>query len=187
MTEDHGWGADDPVPPPHGPPPGDPPPPYGGPSYGGPSYGGTPPGAYGGPPPQYGPGPYPPPYGPQYGQHPGMAPDDPTWALLAYLGQFVVGFIAPLVVYLARRDSPFARFHGAQALNLTLTYLIAVIGAFVLGAIGAFFAPLTLVVVIPVGLAFVVAHFVYLIVGAVKAGRREMGRLPTWICWPIVH
>ena len=163
-------------PPPGWSPPGSPPPGWSSP--GGPPPGGPPPG---GPPPPYGYGYGPPPYG-----QPGItAPDDTTWALAAYLGQLAVGFVAPLVVYLARRDeSPFTRFHGAQALNASLTYMIAFFAAFTLGLVSAAFgAPEGLLIVIPLALIFGITHFVYLIVGAVKAGRREMYRLPTWICW----
>jgi uncharacterized Tic20 family protein len=153
-------------PPPHGAPP--PPPPYGGP-------GGPP------PPPPYGHGPHAPLYGQQQGE-------DTTWALAAYLGQLAVGFVAPLVVYLARKDdSPFTRFHGAQALNAALTYIIAFIAGFALILISvAAKAPVGLIIAIPLLLIVAVAHLVYLIIGAVKAGKREMYRLPAWICWRMV-
>jgi len=162
--------------PPGGPPPGWSPP--GGPPPGDPPPGWSPPG---GPPPPYGYGPYPPPYGPQRV----TAADDTTWALAAYLGQLAVGFVAPLVVYLARRDeSPFTRFHGAQALNASLSYMIAFVVAFTLGLVSvAFRAPEGLLIMIPLVLIFGLTHFVYLIVAAVRAGRREMYRLPMWICW----
>lgn len=166
-----------------GPPPPPPGYPHGGPPPGHP-YGGPPPGQpYGGPP--YGPGPYPPPYGQQ-----GItAADDTTWALAAYLGQFAVGFVAPLVVYLARKDqSPFTRFHGAQALNAALTYLAAIFCGFALTLITVVaHTPVGLAIVIPVVVTFVVAHFVYLVIGAVKAGRREMYRIPAWLCWRIIR
>lgn len=155
--------------PPYGGPP--PPPPHGAP---------PPPPPYAGPPP-YGYGPYPPPYPRQQGE-------DTTWALAAYLGQLAVGFVAPLVIYLARKDdSPFTRFHAAQALNACLTYLIVFVAGIVLGVVAAIFsAPAGLAVGILVIFVFAITHFVYLIIGAVKAGRREMYRLPTWVCWPLV-
>jgi uncharacterized Tic20 family protein len=92
------------------------------------------------------------------------------------------------VVYLARRDqSPFTRFHGAQALNASLTYMIVVFAGIILGvASAALRAPAGLLVMIPLILVFGIAHFVYLIVGAVKAGRREMYRIPTLVCWRMI-
>jgi uncharacterized Tic20 family protein len=156
-----------------GPPPGysGPPPGYSGPP---PGSGGPPPGGYYG---YYGP---PPPYGPGI-----TGPDDTTWALLGYLGQFLIGFLAPLIVYLARKDqSPFVRFHGAQALDLALTYLIVFFGAIVIAITGgAARMPAVSIVAILIMIVFAIVHLVYLIVGAVKAGRREMYRIPTWLCW----
>ncbi|WP_329257109.1 DUF4870 domain-containing protein [Actinoallomurus sp. NBC_01490] len=152
----------------HGPPPGytGPPPGAGGPPYGG---------GYYGPPPPYGPG--------------ITGPDDTTWALLGYLGQFLIGFIAPLIVYLARKDqSPFVRFHGAQALNLALSYLAVFFGAFAIAIVGgAARMPAVAIVAILLMFAFAIVHLVYLIVGAVKAGRREMYPIPTWLCWRMIR
>jgi uncharacterized protein len=176
--------ASTPLTPPGQPPYGSPPPPgtpYGGPPPGQP-YGGPP---YGGPPPQYGPGPYPPPYGQQ-----GItAPDDATWALAAYVGQLIIGFVAPLIVFLVRKDqSPFVRFHGAQALNAALSYLVVAVGSvIVLFVSAAANAPAGLIIAFPVLFIFAIVHFVYLIIAAVKAGRREMYRLPAWVCWRMVR
>jgi uncharacterized Tic20 family protein len=173
-----------PLTPPGQPPYGSPPPPghpYAGPPPG-PPHGGGP--SYGGPPPPYGPGPYPPPYGPQ-----GItAADDATWALAAYVGQLIIGVVAPLIVFLVRKDrSPFVRFHGAQALNAALSYIAVFIGSFALVLISvAAKAPVGLIVAFPVMIIFAIVHFVYLIIGAVKAGRREMYRLPAWVCWRMI-
>ncbi|GAA4640181.1 hypothetical protein GCM10023196_104670 [Actinoallomurus vinaceus] len=152
----------------------------------------TPPGPqpYGAPPPPYGPGGYPPPYGqgaypPPYGQQ----GDDTMWPLLAYLGQLTFGFVAPLVVYLARRDqSPFTRFHSAQALNAALSYVIVVsCGVAVAFTSLPAKAPVVAILAIVLMFVFAVVQFIYLIIAAVKAGRREMYRLPTWLCWRMVR
>lgn len=173
-----------PLTPPDQPPYASPPPPghpYGGPPPG-PPHGGGPP--YGGPPPPYGPGPYPPPYGQQ-----GItSPDDTTWALAAYVGQLIIGIVAPLIVFFVRKDqSPFVRFHGAQALNAALSYIAFFIGGFALTILGIVAkAPAVLIISIPAIVIFAIAHFVFLIIAAVKAGRAEMYRLPAWICWRMV-
>jgi len=166
-----------PGPPPSGAPYGSAPPPPPGP---GGYYGGPPPPPYG----PYGP------YGPQHPYGPGITgSDDTTWALLGYLGQFLIGFIAPLIVYLARKDqSPFVRFHGAQALNLALSYLIVFFGAIVIAiAGGAARMPAVAIVAILLMFVFAIVHLVFLIIGAVKAGRYEMYRIPTWLCWRMVR
>jgi uncharacterized protein len=197
-----------PRPHPSGPPqPGQPQPPqHGQPQYRQPSYG----------PPQYGPQQYGglPQYGNQYAPPPGLAypppgyqagpgvpgsraagsygqqsqSDDRTWAILGYLLTFVGGFIAPLIVYLVKKDqSPFVRHHAAQALNLTITSAIYSIGLFVLAIIaGAITHGLGLLLVLlyfPLALTFIV----FLIMAAVAANRFEMFQVPRWACLRFVH
>ena len=46
-------------------------------------------------------------------------------AMLGYVGAIFLGPLIPLVLYMiARRRSPFRRFHAAMALNLSLTGLL---------------------------------------------------------------
>jgi uncharacterized Tic20 family protein len=179
------------------PQPGQPPrPQYGPPQYGQPQYG---------PPPQYGsqyappPGPaYPPPGyqgvpgvpgpGPAGYYGPPSPSDDRTWAMLGYLLTFVGGFIAPLIVYLVKKDqSPFVRHHAAQALNLAITSALYSIGLFVLaviaGSVSHGLGFLLVLLYFPLGIAYVV----YLIMAAVAANRFEMYRMPSWACLPLVH
>lgn len=148
---------------------------------------GQPPPAY---PMPYGGPPMPPAYG-GYGPPPGMAgpgitaPDDSTWALMAYVGQFIIGFIAPLIVYLSRKDqSPFVRAHAVQALNLAITSFIVVFGGMVIGFVTVFFG---FIVTLPVMLVYGVAHLIYLILAAIKAGQSQPYQIPTWLCWPMIR
>ncbi len=118
------------------------------------------------------------------------AHDDVTWALMGYLGQFAIGFIAPLVVYLARKDrSPFVRFHGAQALNLTLTYTIGTFATLLFVVIGGTsgLGAYVLVFGVPLFLAFAVVHVVFLIIASIRANRREAYRIPAIACWPMIR
>src|SRR5215510_683688 len=78
------------------------------------------------PPPSYGPAPggyvAPP---PGYGQPPMRPEDEKMWAIGAHLGPFLIGFIAPLVVWLMFKDrSAFLDRHGKESLNFQLTVLI---------------------------------------------------------------
>lgn len=141
------------------------------------------PGSWGAPPPPYGPPPYAPP-------PPGQ--DDTAWALAGYLGQLAFGIIAPIVVYAAgRRRTPFTRHHGAQALNASLSQLIAFCCCFGLALGGGLTrTPVGIAVAVAAILAIVVfsvTGVVYLVVATVRAGRREMYRMPAWICWRLVR
>jgi uncharacterized protein len=198
----------------YGPPPGQPQ--YGQapgqPQYGPPQYGGQ--AQYGGQP-RYGQAPYgnqyAPPPGPAYQQAgyqqagyqgvPGVRgpaaagyygqpspSDDRTWAMLAYLLSFVGGVIAPLIVYLVKKDqSPFVRYHAAQAINLMITSAIYSTALLVLavlaGAISHGLGLLLLLLYFPLGIAVVV----FLIMAAVAANRFEQYQVPSWACLPMVH
>ncbi|MFB9836144.1 hypothetical protein ACFFNX_28585, partial [Actinoallomurus acaciae] len=51
--------------------------------------------------------------------------EDERWAVPAYVGMFVSGFVAPAIVLAARgRTSHFARFHAIQALNLFVAMFV---------------------------------------------------------------
>jgi len=97
-----------------------------------PGYAPPPPGG-GYPPPGGG---YPPPGGPPYGgpPPPGYAHnDDKTWALVAHFGGALgtlisfgpLGFVGPLIAYLAKgQQSPTVRAHALAALNFQLLWSI---------------------------------------------------------------
>lgn len=89
--------------------------------------------------PQQGPG-YPgspPPGYPAPGSPPAPAPvsysDAKTMSLLAHLGGILVGFVAPLVIYLIYKDrSDFVRAHATEALNFQITLAIAYLASVLL-------------------------------------------------------
>lgn len=74
--------------------------------------------------------------------------DEKTMALLSHILTLVAGFVAPLVIYLIKKDeSPFVRKHAVESLNFQISmsiYAIAsiplmliIVGFFTLMAIGA--------------------------------------------------
>ena len=123
--------------------------------------------------------PIPPPY-PGAVVPPGRT-DARTLAMLAQLGQLVGGFVIPLVLYLtAGKDDPFVRHHSAEALNFSITYVIAFIGSFTLFLVGFLFPPLLIAVVLAL-MTIVVGHLVLLIMATVHAYRGEWWRYPVCI------
>lgn len=157
----HGYGR-----PAYGPPPG-----YGQPGYGPPpGYGqpghGQPPG-YGQPP--YGP---PPGYGPPgYGAAPRLSPsDERMWATFAHVGPILVGFLAPLIIWLVFRErSRFVDDQGKEALNFQISLAIAYV-------VGVITTPILIGFLILLG-AWVLA-IAFGIQGAIVAGRGEPYRYP---------
>jgi len=64
-----------------------------------------------------------------YAPGPGLyAPtqDEKTFALLAHVLGIVLGFMAPLVIYLVKRESRFVSFHALQSLVWHVIYLILI-------------------------------------------------------------
>jgi uncharacterized Tic20 family protein len=143
-----------------------------------------PPGA---PPPGYG-GPGAPPAG--HARPAGLTSEDTIWALFCYAGTIIAGFLVPLVIYfIKRRESAFVRHHAAQALNYQLTVLLQILIAAAIATL-IFIAtesPAGLIVLMPVVLFHVVAQYVFLILGAIRSGRGETYRIPTWTCWRMVR
>jgi uncharacterized Tic20 family protein len=82
----------------------------------------------------------------------------------------VLGIIAPLVIYLVKKDSsPFIRQHAAEALNFHITLTIAVIVSAIL-----------VIVVIGIFMLFAVliAGAILAIIAAVAAGKGQPYRYP---------
>jgi uncharacterized Tic20 family protein len=57
--------------------------------------------------------------------------DDRTFAMLAHVLQLFGSFIAPLVIYVAKRDSPFVRFHALQALIWKIAEMVIMFGGMI--------------------------------------------------------
>lgn len=104
-------------------------------------------------------------------------PASRNWAVAAHASPIAamivaMAFLGPLVVYLVKRDDPFAREHAREALNFQLTVLLY---AFVL----------VLSIIFLVGLIllpfFAVAWLVLIILAAVRAGQGEAFRYPLTI------
>lgn len=178
--------------PPDAKPPSDTPPGFEPPQYGPPPYGGQPPpfnSPYGEAPgynAQWGYGPPGVPYGPRGD----VRSDDTTWAIFAYVGMLVIGFLAPLIIYFVKKkESAFIRFHAAQALNFQITLLIHLL------ATAAVCVPLYLVTksgfsFIPfifVYLELLIGQWVFLIMGAIKAGKGNYWRFPTFFCFRMIR
>ena len=103
-----------------------------------------------------------------------MRPDDEKlWAVGAHLGPLLLGFIAPLIVWLVFRErSAFLDRTAKEALNMQLSYLIyfLVAGFSIILLIGLVLLP-----------AVGIAWLVLMIVATVKAANFEDYRYPAII------
>jgi len=91
-------------------------------------------------------------------QLPALPPtsDEKTLALLSHVVTFVSNFIAPLIIYIIKKDeSPFVAAHAKESLNFQLTILltiivlfITIIGIFLLWIVGIYALVLVIIATI---------------------------------------
>ena len=96
--------------------------------------------------------------------------DSRGWAAAAHLGTFLVGFIAPLVIWLIKRDEDaFVEYHARESLNFQFSLMIYMLVSFL--------AILILIGIVMVAVVGVFA-FVVIIIAGVKAAGGEFYRYP---------
>jgi len=120
--------------------------------------------------------------------------DERTMALLAHVLQLIGWWIAPLIIFLLKRESRFVSFHALQDLLLQICHVIVAIGALVLWMVFIFsniahqgmghgsppppmffvFFPLIWLVFIGFWMVVLVVAIVY----GIKAGRGEWAEYP---------
>jgi|SRR5659263_342581 len=130
--------------------------------------------------------PVPPPPAPQYGAAPGyVAPqyaaalaapmsdsDQRLWATLAHIGPIIIGFVAPLVIWLIYRDrGRYVEDQAKEALNFQIALVIAsvVVGILTIVTLG-----IGGLLFIPLG----IGALVLMIMAAIAANKGEAYRYP---------
>lgn len=102
--------------------------------------------------------------------------EERTLAMLAHLLTFVGGFIAPLIIWLVKKDeSAFVSENAKESLNFQITVFLVVIACLLLTLviIGAFLLPV-------VG----IAAFIMVIIATIRSSEGKIYRYP--INWRIV-
>ncbi|HEY8478679.1 MAG TPA: DUF4870 domain-containing protein [Spirillospora sp.] len=111
--------------------------------------------------------------------HTGPVTDEErTWSLMAYVGQFLVGAIAPAIVYFGKRGSPFVRRHAVQGLNMGLASIAVWI---VVGLLS-----LAVEVLIWVPMLFTATVMFFLVYAGRAANRGEFRGVPAVVAWPLL-
>jgi uncharacterized protein len=95
--------------------------------------------------------------------------DEKTMAILSHILCIVAGFLAPLIIYLVKKDSPYIAAHAKESLNFQLTMIIASIISWVL-----------VFVVIGIFLLILVwlANLVLIIIATIRASENKLYRYP---------
>ncbi len=93
--------------------------------------------------------------------------DEKTMAILSHVLTFVAGFVAPLIIYLIKKDeSAFVREHAKESLNFQITIFILII-VLVISIIG----------ILLIWLVGILA-LVFVILATVKASEGKLYRYP---------
>jgi|SRR5687768_15334427 len=104
-------------------------------------------------------------------EQPLVAPtsDEKTMAILSHILCIVAGFLAPLIIYLAKKDSPYITAHAKESLNFQLTMIIGHIICFILWfiIIGVFLTWL-----------LVIANLVLVIIATIRASENKLYKYP---------
>jgi uncharacterized Tic20 family protein len=96
--------------------------------------------------------------------------EDRTAAVLAHLLTLVCGFIAPLVIYLVKKDeSQYVSEHAKESLNFQITLFIGYIIGFI---------TLILLIGILILMFIGIIHLVLVIVATIRASENKMYRYP---------
>lgn len=97
-------------------------------------------------------------------------PDEKTMGILSHILCLVGGFIAPLIIYLIKKDeSPYVREQSKEALNFQITVLICYIVSWIL-----IFVFIGLILIFLV----MIADLVLIILATIKASEGKLYRYP---------
>lgn len=96
--------------------------------------------------------------------------DEKTFAILAHILTIVSSFIAPLIIYLIKKDeSPYVAEHAKESLNFQITLFILYLISVVL-------------ILVLVGILLIwllsIANFILVIIATIKASENKMYRYP---------
>jgi uncharacterized Tic20 family protein len=96
--------------------------------------------------------------------------DEKTMAILSHILCIVAGFIAPLIIYLVKKDeSPYVRAHARESLNFQLTMVLAY-----------FVSALLIFVLIGILLIWVliIANLVLVVIATIRASEGKLYKYP---------
>ena len=93
--------------------------------------------------------------------------DEKTMAVLSHALTLAVGFLAPLIIYLVKKDeSGFVRDHAKESLNFQITVFIVLVGLFI-----------TIIGILLMWLVGILA-LVFVILASIKTSEGKMYRYP---------
>jgi uncharacterized Tic20 family protein len=95
--------------------------------------------------------------------------EDKTMAILSHVLCIVAGFLAPLIIYLVKKDSPYVQAHAKESLNFQLTMTLAFIISFIL---------MFVIIGILLVALLSIANLVLVIVATIRASENKLYKYP---------
>jgi uncharacterized Tic20 family protein len=100
-------------------------------------------------------------------------------AILSHVLCVLVGFLAPLVIYLVKRDeSAYVRAHAKESLNFQLTMLCAWIALAIITTLLTFIFFFFSFLGIPLMVLLAIANLVFIIIATIKASENKLYKYP---------
>lgn len=106
--------------------------------------------------------------------------DSRGWAVAAHLTPWIVGFLGPLIIWLAKKDDPFVEENARESLNFQLSLLLYYLGVMV-SLILVVLTPLWVFVWLVLFFGLAIFTLVTTIVGAIRASNGDVYRYPLCI------
>ncbi len=99
-----------------------------------------------------------------------ISKDARNWAMLCHLLAIFTGFVAPLIIWLLKReDDPFIDRQGKEALNFQISVILAMVVAGLLS---------TVCIGVPLLIAIPVLNLIFCLIAAVRASSGQDYRYP---------
>lgn len=96
--------------------------------------------------------------------------DEKTLAILSHILCIVAGFIAPLVIYLIKKDnSAFVTAHAKESLNFQITVILAYLVSFVL---------VFVLIGIPLMIIIGLVNLILVIIATIRASEEKLYKYP---------
>jgi uncharacterized Tic20 family protein len=105
--------------------------------------------------------------------------DEKTMAILSHVLCVLVGFLAPLVIYLVKKDeSNYVKAHAKESLNFQLTVVCAWIALWIVTMILSFVFFFFAFLAFPLIVLLLITNLVFVIIATIKASENKLYKYP---------
>jgi uncharacterized Tic20 family protein len=109
--------------------------------------------------------------------------DELTMAMLMHLLSLLTGFLAPLILWLVKKEeSAFINHHGKESLNFSISVTLYTVGlTIVMMVLGVITFGIGFIVLVPIYFLLIIGFYIVEILACIAASRGEWHRMPLTI------